>query len=58
MAAGQSGTDLASSSDILTVHVAYGADPASSHVGTADFWVFQTGSVCDVSGALDSNDVS
>jgi hypothetical protein len=41
------------------LHVRYGASAATSHVSTADIWVFQSpGSGCFISGALTSNDTS
>jgi hypothetical protein len=58
LAAGQAfPTDLTNSSDVLTLHVRYGASAATSHVGTAEIWDFQgAGSGCGVSGVLTSND--
>lgn len=54
-----SNTVLSNSSEILVLHVRYGANPSSSHVGSAELWVFQSpGSGCYVSVILTSNDTS
>ncbi len=53
------GTDLTGNSQgVLFLHVRYGASAASSHVGTADVWVYQAHNQgCYVSGVVNSNDL-